>query len=389
MVLAGLLVRLLCIEAFHIYRFRPEGWSIFEMAIIGRYLATGHGYILQLNCGPSAWTAPLYPVVAALAFRVFGVYSHPAAFALLTFNGIFSALTSYTIYRIASRVCNETIAVWSGWIWAFLPSSVYFSVFWIWETELSAFLLSAAILLTLQLAENNRIGSWCAYGLLWGLAALTNPSVLLWLPFAGAWIVVQVHRRGSPFVFRVAVGSLVFWALLAPWLIRNYLAFDNPFLIRTGFGVNLRAGNNPYAQGWWVPDYTYNNPALLTQYKRFGESMFVSYEGSVARRWIAEHPRRFITLTLRRIVFFWFGIPHQGEGKNVLFALLSLLSMGGLAWAIARRIPGLFLFVTLVVVYPMTYYITFPQARYRQVIEPETPDPRGYVCLFGSRLHSR
>ena len=390
MVLVGLLARVAYIVVARCYRFDLQYWSGFEMALIGRYLVAGRGFILQADSGPSAWTAPVYPLVVALAFRLFGVFSHAAAFALLAFNSIFAAFTSWTIYRISGRLCNETVALWSGWVWALLPSSFYFSVFWIWETTLSAFLLSALFLLTLVLEERSRLSYWCGYGVLWGIAGLTNPSLLVWLPFAAGWIVVHYNRRRQPLVLAVIVSALVFCLTLSPWLVRNYFAFGNPLLLRGGFGINLRAGNNPAAQGWWVTDYTCNNPSFLEQYKRFGESEFVAYEGHMARQWIAEHPRRFTVLTLRRIVFFWAGIPHQGagEGKNAVFVLFSLLSLLGLALAIKRGMPGAFLFISLLLVYPLVYYITFPQPRYRHVIEPEMLT-LAVLCVWAAVAHFR
>src|ERR1019366_10515081 len=42
--------------------------------------------------------------------------------------------------------------------------------------------------------------SWIGFGLLWGVAALTNPSALSFLPFAGCWLVYQLHRRGKRYV---------------------------------------------------------------------------------------------------------------------------------------------------------------------------------------------
>jgi asparagine N-glycosylation enzyme membrane subunit Stt3 len=135
MVVVGLVVRGLYIVIAHSYRFDPSYWLVFEMAYLGHSLATGHGFRSPFwgYTGPSAWTAPLYPWVISLAFRAFGIYSHSAAFAILVFNSVFSTLTSWTIYRIARRVFNETVAVWSGWVGALLPYSIYWAVVWIWK----------------------------------------------------------------------------------------------------------------------------------------------------------------------------------------------------------------------------------------------------------------
>jgi len=372
MVLTGLSLRVLYILVTHCYRFGPEHWSTFEMATLGHSLASGRGFALAEGAGPSAWTAPVYPYLIALAFLIFGVFSPAAAFALLLVNSVFAALTSWTIYRIARRLFTESVAVWSGWIWVLLPSSIYFAVYWFWETTLSAFLLSLLFLLTLQMANENRPLFWCGYGFLWGLIALINTSAVAWLPFAGCWLVYQLRCRQRPYLRAVVLGSVVFWLTLTPWLVRNYVVFGEP-LVRGDFGVELRAGNNPQAQGWWVATYTYNNPVLARQYRSMGESAYVAEQGREARKWIAENPHRFLVVSLRRFVFFWAGIPHHGIAKieNVFSLAFSLLAVTGLVLACKRRIQGSFLFLSLLLFYPMVYYVTFPTPRYRHIIEPE------------------
>jgi len=368
----ALLVRILYNVIRGCYRFPWHYWNGMEMAVLGRWMALGEGFKLGIDYPPSAWTAPLYPCVAALAFRVLGDLSHAAVFALLVFNSIFAALTCWTIYRIAQRVFNETTALWSAWIWALLPSSIYFSTHWIWETATSAFLLSLLLLITLKMEGDNRLLAWCGYGFLWGMLALTNTAAVSWLPFSGCWLAFRLHRQKRVYLLPVVAASVVFWATLTPWMVRNYVVFGTP-LLRGDFGAELRAGNNPMAQGWWVSDYTYNNPVLLKQYKQMGEPAYVSTQGRLAREWIAQHPRRFLTVCFYRFLYFWGGLPHQGRDQveNYLFTLASLLSFAGLALAIRRRLHGIFLFASLLLFYPMTYYITFPTPRYRHAIEPE------------------
>jgi hypothetical protein len=57
--------------------------------------------------------------------------------------------------------------------------------------------------------------------------------------------------------------------------------------------------------------------------------------------------------------------------KNLLFLASSLLSIGGLLLAFKRRVHGVLLFATLLLSYPLIYYITVPEPRYRHPIEPE------------------
>ena len=376
MVLVGLTARLLCIVIAHTYRFSTAYWSHWEMANLAHSLALGHGFSSPFggDTGPSAWTAPLYPWLIAQAFRAFGVFSPAAAFVMLAFNSVVAALTSWTVYRIAQRVFNESVAMWSGWIWALLPYSIYWSVAWVWETSLSAFLLSLLFLLTLEMEDDARLLSWFRYGLLWGIVGLTNTSAVAWLPFSGCWLAYQLHRRGKRFLMPVILSAAVFWAVLTPWIIRNYSQFGKLIFVRGDLGVELRSGNNPEAAGAWVPAYhPGNNPVLYEQYRAIGEAAFDTEQAGLAKEWIAQNPGRFLALTGERFVFFWAGLPRSGLElvKNLLFLASSLLAIGGLWLAIKRRKHGVFLFAMLMLFYPLIYYFTFPTPRYRHAIDPE------------------
>jgi 4-amino-4-deoxy-L-arabinose transferase-like glycosyltransferase len=373
MVFVALLARVAFIFALHCYRFNTSHWSLFESCDIAYSLAMGRGYTRFVEVGPSSWLAPVYPWVVAINFMLFGVYSKAAALAVLLFNSTAAALTSWAIDRIAQRIFNETVALWSGWLWALFPLSIYYSAYWFWDTTLSALLLSLVFLLTLRMQSDDRILQWCGYGVLWGLIGLTNPTILIWLPFAGLWLAWHLYRHHKRVVAPVLLGTALFWATLSPWLVRNYVVFDEPLLLRTGFGPNLRGGNNPQAQGWWVTAYSYDDPVLFEQYKRQGELAFSTEQGRLAREWIAANPGRFAELCVRRFVFFWIGIPGPGleNIKCAMFLIAALLSFGGLLFAFKERSDGAFLFATLLLSFPAVYYITFPQSRYRHVIEPE------------------
>ncbi len=108
-----------------------------------------------------------------------------------------------------------------------------------------------------------------------------------------------------------------------------------------------------------------------------GEAAFAAEQGRLAREWIEQHPSRFLLLTFRRFIFFWDGMPRVSDvagliaTKNVLFLTTSLLAFGGLLLAWKRRIHGVFLFASLLIFYPLVYYVCFPELRYRHPIDPE------------------
>ncbi len=383
MVVIAFAVRVLWIALAHTYRIRTTennfgfGWEIGRIAYA---LAHGMGFSSPFggNTGPSAWTAPIYPWIVSLAFRVFGSYSPAAAFALLSFNSLFAALTCWTIYRIALRVFNPTVAVWAGWIWALYPDTIYWSVKWIWETSLSAFLLSLLFMLTLEMEGDERASSWIGYGLLWGIEALSNPAALSFLPFAGCWLAYQLYRRGKRFLLPALLSAVVFWMAIMPWLVRNYEVMGKIVFIRDNFGNELRIGNNPLAEGAYVLAYhPSQNAFILAKYQRLGELAFCADQGRLARQWIAAHPGKFAVNTVKRFYYFWNGIPRLSkiqwlaQLKNTHILLLSVLGIGGLLLALKRRVHGVFLFASLLAFYPLVYYICFPEPRYRHPIDPQ------------------
>jgi len=383
MVFVAFAVRVLWIAFAHTYRIRTNehnfgfGW---EVGRIAYSLAHGMGFSSPFggNTGPSAWTAPVYPWIVSIAFRLFGSYSHASAFALLTFNSLFAALTSWTVYRIGRRVFNPTVAMWAGWIWALYPDTIFWSVKWIWETSLSTFLLSLLFMLTLEMEGDERVSSWLGYGLLWGVEALTNPAALSFLPFAGCWLAYQLHRRGKRWLAPAALSAVVFWMTIMPWLVRDYEVMGHFVLIRDNAGNELWIGNNPLAEGQYVLAYHPSwNDRVLAKYERMGEREFCAEQGRRARHWIAQNPERFAVITLRRVWFFWNGLPRLSkygwlaDTKNSHILLLSVVGIWGLLLALKRRVHGVFLFATLLVFYPLVYYICFPEPRYRHPIDPE------------------
>jgi glycosyltransferase involved in cell wall biosynthesis len=54
-----------------------------------------------------------------------------------------------------------------------------------------------------------------------------------------------------------------------------------------------------------------------------------------------------------------------------LYLASSVVAIWGLLLALKRRVHGVFLFASLIVFYPLVYYICFPQPRYRHPIDPE------------------
>jgi hypothetical protein len=383
MVAAGFLLRLAAILILHTYRYRStEGHFDFgyEMGRIAAAIASGHGFSnpFQTPTGPTAWEPPLYPYLTAGIFRLFGVYSYASAFVLLTINSLFSALTAIPIYLIGKRTFGYTVAVWSAWMWAVLPFTMYWSTKWVWETSLSALLLATIFLFVLMLQEAGGWRLWVGLGALWGVAALTNPSLVSFLPVSLLWLWYQRAKRRNGWLPQTAVAVLVFAALVAPWVARNYRVFGKFIFVRDNFGCELRLGNGPGADGTWMWYlHPTQNVLEMREFLRLGEVAYIAERKQQALAFIAQNPARFLRLSAKRFIYYWAGLPRSSKIaalapiKNSLFLASSVLALWGLARALRRKIPSSSLFFWLLFLYPAVYYLVFPHPRYRHPIEPE------------------
>jgi 4-amino-4-deoxy-L-arabinose transferase-like glycosyltransferase len=368
------------------------GW---ETGRIARSIASGQGFSSPFvsGTGPTAWLAPIYPYLLAGVFKVFGVYTSASAIAILSLNSIFSALTILPLYFIARRTFGPRAALWSGWLAAMFPYAWYWAIKWAWETSLATLLLSCVFLLCMCIAgigwiekdkwevtPGARWNDWLLFGLLWGLIALVNPSLLLWLPFCGLWLLVIQLRigQGSRAMWQAVAAGAVFVVVLSPWVARNYFVFQRFIPLRSNFGAELRMGNADDAVGLWrFWMHPSSNVLELQKYRQMGEIAYVHVKQQQALEFIRANPTKFAKLCARRAVYFWYGTPRDSgmeiltQGRNIGFLLSSILAFGGL-WVMWRRWnPATFLFASLLFAAPLIYYVTFPHPRYRAPIEPE------------------
>ncbi len=376
----GFILRLAYIILAHTYKFKPDqndfGFG-YEMGRIGHAIATGRGFADPFGpeTGPTAWEPPLYPYLIAAVFKLSGIYSHASAFILLTINSIFSALTCIPVFLIARKCFSEKVAIWSAWGWALLPTVMYWSTRWVWETSLAAFLLAVIFWMTLELEDLNGHLPWIGFGVLWGVAVLTNTSLVTFLPASGLWAWYRRWKTGKRSLVGVGLAAIFFFATSAPWLVRNYETFGKFIFIRSNFGAELRLGNGPGADGTWM-SYLHptQNAFALRQYEQMGEIAYVAERKRQAIDFIDADYGRFAWISLKRFIYYWAGRPRSSVMSaavdNSAFLASSILAFWGLVRALRKGQPGAWLFFWLIVCYPAIYYFVYPHSRYRHPIEP-------------------
>ncbi len=387
MVLVGLCLRLVVMGFVYKAQLEPsrDHWAFgVETGRVARSIATGKGFSSPFPdsepTGPTAFIPPAYAYLLAGVFKLFGVYTAPAALAILTLNNIFSALTCLPVFFIARRVFGLRVATWAGWTWAMFPYSIALSNNLIWETCLTTLLLTLSVLATLHMERSQSLVAWMGYGLLWGITALTGPASLSLLPFLGAWIWFRHWRRGSHCSGLAVAASLVFLATVAPWMWRCSRAYGHFVSSRTKFGLEVIVGNSDDTSTpvnlYMLPS---ENRAEMDELRRVGEPAYLAEKQQQARELVARDPLRYAGLILRRILYTWTALWNfpprwkmdESYPPNILvYSLISLLAFTGLVRATHNGRDGVVPLMILPVVFPLVYYLTHPAIQYRHPIDP-------------------
>ncbi len=385
-VLAALAIRLVVVS--FVFRGLPDpvrDHELFgqEVGWIARSIASHQGFSSPFfpTTGPTALLPPLYPFLLSIVFRIFGIYTAGSALAILSINSLLSALTCIPIYKAARISHGERIARYSGWAWAIYPFAIYFSAGRVWEYSLTSLLFASCFWLVLRLQIETRRFAWFGFGLMYGLAALSNPSVFSVFPFLVLLSLFKIRQKGGPWLRSGLLALLGVFAVVSPWTVRNYRTLHIVCPVRDNFWEELWSGNTGDTSspmpGWTHPG---SNPAEMKLYQAYGEVPYLAQKREMAVARITQHPLSFATLTLRRAAYYWTGCwslaPDYVRSEpfqlpNVFFcSSLTLLMLFGMRSWWRMDSDAALPYLILIVVFPLTYYISHPLMDYRQPIEP-------------------
>ena len=361
-----------------------------ETGNIAYSLAQGKGFgaVFRMDTGPTAWLAPVYPLLIAGIFKIFGIFTARAFFAAVFLNILFSSAACVPVFFAGKRVGGLGAASVAAWLWALFPNAIMMPFEWIWDTSLSALLAATILWATLALAESDRVLDWCAYGLLWGFALMTNPALGALLPFLLGWLAcpagLPIGGSGESRLRwkRVALAAGVAILCCVPWTIRNYTAFHRFIPLRSNLPFELWLGNNDI-----FDEHARNGRKLITRteetrrYAQLGETAYMQEKWQLATSFMASHPGLELRLAGKKCAAFWTGVESplktfRETDSNLVRGILLcsfLTAIGALVGIVAlwrRRSAMTFPLAVFPVIYPCLYYVTHADLRYRHPIDP-------------------
>lgn len=279
----------------------------------------------------------------------------------------------------------------TGLIAAFL-TAVYANI-WINDTVVMSetaaiFFTFVATIFGLKFLKEPSRANAVLFGLAGALAALSRAELLLYLPII---VVVVLLRSALPWkerFLRLGIAGVVCCVVLAPWIIRNNIAMEEPITLSDGTGtvmVQANCDDTYYGQhiGYW--SLRCGNPQ---PYGPNGELLDESQRDVVVRQramdYISTHKTRLVTVVVpARIARMW-GLYEPleqirldiGEGRGSLPAKLGflqylVLAPAALAGAVIvwRRRQPLLVVGLWAILATFTAATAFGTTRYRTAAE--------------------
>jgi len=352
-----------------------------EQGNVARSLLAGHGFGSPFqSMQPSAIMPPVYPLIVAAIFYVFGIHTAHSIFAVHAFDCLINALACIPLFFLARRSFGPRVAKWATWIWVFFPYGIYFSAAWAWSTHLLLLCLYGLLYLAQDLETSPRLGRWARFGLLAGFAGLTEPSSLVISTFLLTFAAFQLFRSRQRFLAPILTGALVMAATISPWLIRDAVVFHRFIPMRDSMGLELWMGNNGYSTRWTSDQLHPLHDAHELALYNAGEVPYMDLKSQQAHAYIHAHPGWYARMCARRALYLWTGYwsfhkdylaMEPTDPENIPFAtILTGLGILGLALAWRRRPVEAMRFAGVLFLFPIVYYFSHPEPYHMRPLDP-------------------
>lgn len=190
-----------------------------------RHLLEGKGYSVGYGDVP-AIRAPLYPLIIALFFVLFGVNHLSAKLVSI----VFGSLTIFILYELVKLTFkNEKTALFSAIILAINPFFLTGTDFYlggVYREGLSTFIFLLAIFFTIKAKNERNYINFLLMGLLSGIFYLVRPEGLYLLIFQVFYFgLLFIEQRQVDLIKKIVITISVTIFAILPWLIRDYLTF--------------------------------------------------------------------------------------------------------------------------------------------------------------------
>ena len=421
-VLIILIIALVAHIAFTNYHAPMTGDAGMRYLPTARNILSGNGFSLdsQEPYRPSEACVPLYPLFIAALYRIFGPHENSIVFAQIFLDLLNCLLVAFVSFRLAPKNLKAAAALFSLMIYGIFS---WFTMVWavmiLTETLTIFFTLLTIVFCILALEKTgHNFRYYFLAGAVCALAILTRPDSMLLLIAVGLFLSVHFFLNASRAnAFNLLGFGFALVLLLAPWTVRNYMAFGKfqPLASEWGFAQPkfMAKGYLNWAKTWIYDEYNYalynlldppfspgsiplrtesmpddifdsaderrRVAALAEQYNQnsyyFTPEIDAGFQ-KIADERISRSPARFyVILPLKRVAALWMaGLPTKSPTTYVRIFSVVIIMLGGLAgfilWGKQSFLTLLLLFIILVRTVFLAYHYA-PEIRY--IVEAHPP----------------
>jgi hypothetical protein len=309
---------------------------------------------------------PAYPIFAGLILKVFGDVN-----AVIFLQFLFGVLASLPIYLIARNYLDKnkaslvTLAYLvypTTWFWesSFMSESLY-----VWLNNLFIFFMHRYMM------KKNNLD--LAAGSFWGAASfLTRPAAVFPL---GIVFLSLVYQNSFKRAYKIgAIWCFIFFLVISPWIIRNYIVFNKFIPASNSAGVTIYTSYVNWGYDMSIVNFLPEDSVILASLNSEPEKNNFLLRRTFRYLW--NDPLKFITVIPIKLRDFshpfdgrWYPLS-MGSKFNFFYGLLASLALLGFWWNRKAKIDLIKLSIYFIIGAVISAVIFHGEIRYRFVLNP-------------------
>lgn len=307
-------------------------------------LVEGRGYVNAAG-QPTAWRPPAYPVFLAGVYKVAGVSVERATMVQV----ILGALTVLLLTALGAMIVGWPRALIAGAIAAVYPAFVWLPRLLLSE-NLSLFLLALSLVAIILYLRSTRMVWIIVFGVLCALNTLVRGSNLFIPIVVAVGLLILQRRNWKQLVAPLLAMTVAFIVTLLPWTIRNYRVFHQPIPIATQEGHTLYTSYWPAQKNSkliWGTLPGNEDPAIRAASQSGSEVSASRYLSQLTRQRLREHPWFFFRLIPSKLASLLVPLdweifahaPGTTKSLNIGYLLILLPALIGFIALLRERAP--------------------------------------------------
>ena len=349
-----------------------------EFNALASNLARHQEYAVQPG-QPTSFRAPGFPFALAAVYGIFGADNFPAA---RIFFCLIGALLTVVVFLLGREVADTLTALLAAGLVAVYPNLLYYTIHFASE-PLYILLSSASVWTFLRAVKSRSWGQYAASGFILGLATLTRPAGIFFVPFFALGALLLARRDLRRTVLGVCLYGAAALLAITPWTIRNYVVHERFVFVTSNGGSTFWGSNNqlvladPEHQGDWVSTERLGEQKAAV-HKLPNEIDRDHLEWEYGKQFIALNPQAVPRLLWYKLRAFWWPIPTTPNQK---FNMIISLSYGALLplivagfWLLLKQRPHsttqLAILTLPIQATVLATVVFYGSARFRCTIEP-------------------